>query len=279
MNRLGLGLSELQVKQCIEVLDTDGDGEVSLHEFMALVAKPVKAATKAVGAARAFAEAGAAAAGEASPQAGAEDGGAAEDRVDEIYQHIRQNLDEHSAATSQEAARGEESGALRRRLKAREQEVSTVREELEALKAQNKRTQVRPNPFLSPSPLRSRIVAWLQEELATVGLVGKQKLQAERDAHRATKAEAEAASRRRHQEKDGARPPPRVRSNTCPCCLRCRCNDPRRCNTCVVRRRRRLGTRSAVHTRRSSRRRPQPKPGWRRSWKRKRQHMMRRGRR
>ena len=154
MNRLGLGLSELQVKQCIEVLDTDGDGEVSLHEFMALVAKPVKAVTKAVGAARAFAEAGAAAAGEASPQAGAEDGGAAEDRVDEIYQHIRQNLDEHSAATSQEAARGEESGALRRRLKAREQEVSTVREELEALKAQNKRTQVRPNPFLSPSPLR-----------------------------------------------------------------------------------------------------------------------------
>ena len=215
MNRLGLGLSELQVKQCIEVLDTDGDGEVSLHEFMALVAKPVKAVTKAVGAARAFAEAGAAAAGEASPQAGAEDGGAAEDRVDEIYQHIRQNLDEHSAATSQEAARGEESGALRRRLKAREQEVSTVREELEALKAQNKRTQVPTQPRLSsPSPLRSRIVAWLQEELATVGLVGKQKLQAERDAHRATKAEAEAASRRRHQEKDGARPPPRVRSNT-----------------------------------------------------------------
>ena len=211
MNRLGLGLSELQVKQCIEVLDTDGDGEVSLHEFMALVAKPVKAATKAVGAARAFAEAGAAAAGESSPQAGAEDGGAAEDRVDEIYQHIRQNLDEHSAAT--EAARSEESGALRRRLKAREEEVSTVREELEALKAQNKRTQVRPNPLLSPSPSRSRIVGRLQEELATVGLVGKQKLQAERDAHRATKAEAEAASRRRHQEKDGARPPPRVRSN------------------------------------------------------------------
>ena len=59
MNRLGLGLSALQVQQCIEVLDKDGDGEVSLEEFMSLVAKPVKAATKTISATRAFAEAGA----------------------------------------------------------------------------------------------------------------------------------------------------------------------------------------------------------------------------
>ena len=58
-SRLGLGLSALQVQQCIEVLDKDGDGEVSLEEFMSLVAKPVKAATKAISATRAFAEAGA----------------------------------------------------------------------------------------------------------------------------------------------------------------------------------------------------------------------------
>ena len=32
-----------QVQQCIEVLDKDGDGEVSLDEFMALVQRPVKA--------------------------------------------------------------------------------------------------------------------------------------------------------------------------------------------------------------------------------------------
>ena len=30
MDRLGLGLSNDQIVQCIEVLDTDGDGEVSL---------------------------------------------------------------------------------------------------------------------------------------------------------------------------------------------------------------------------------------------------------
>jgi len=37
MDRLGLGLSPLQVEQCIEVLDKDHDGEVSLTEFMILV--------------------------------------------------------------------------------------------------------------------------------------------------------------------------------------------------------------------------------------------------
>jgi hypothetical protein len=37
MSRLGLGLSEQQVVQCIDVLDTDRDGTVSLEEFMALV--------------------------------------------------------------------------------------------------------------------------------------------------------------------------------------------------------------------------------------------------
>ena len=58
MNRLGLGLSAVQVQQCIEVLDKDGDGEVSLDEFMALVQRPVKAATKAISAASAFAENG-----------------------------------------------------------------------------------------------------------------------------------------------------------------------------------------------------------------------------
>ena len=62
MKRLGLGLTADQIKQCIEVLDKDGDGEVSLDEFMALVNKPVKTAVKAIGAANAFAEAGAKAA-------------------------------------------------------------------------------------------------------------------------------------------------------------------------------------------------------------------------
>ena len=58
MDRLGLGLSPLQVEQCIEVLDKDGDGEVSLKEFMALVHEPIKKATKVISAANAFAEAG-----------------------------------------------------------------------------------------------------------------------------------------------------------------------------------------------------------------------------
>jgi len=40
MNRLGLGLTADQLEQCIEVLDTDDDGEVSLEEFMALVSRP-----------------------------------------------------------------------------------------------------------------------------------------------------------------------------------------------------------------------------------------------
>ena len=34
MDRLGLGLTATQCEQCIEVLDTDGDGEVSLSEFL-----------------------------------------------------------------------------------------------------------------------------------------------------------------------------------------------------------------------------------------------------
>ena len=37
MNRLALGLSKSQIKQCIHVLDKDGDGEVSLAEFMTLL--------------------------------------------------------------------------------------------------------------------------------------------------------------------------------------------------------------------------------------------------
>ena len=41
-----------------EVLDTDGDGEVSLSEFLVLVEKPAKTAAKAISAANAFAEAG-----------------------------------------------------------------------------------------------------------------------------------------------------------------------------------------------------------------------------
>ena len=44
MSRLGLGLSEEQVVQCIDVLDTDRDGSVSLEEFMVLVKPPKKAA-------------------------------------------------------------------------------------------------------------------------------------------------------------------------------------------------------------------------------------------
>ena len=36
MNRLGLGLSWEQIGQCVDVLDKDGDGVVSLKEFMAL---------------------------------------------------------------------------------------------------------------------------------------------------------------------------------------------------------------------------------------------------
>ena len=40
MNRLGLGLTADQLEQCIEVLDTDDDGEVSLEEFLALVSRP-----------------------------------------------------------------------------------------------------------------------------------------------------------------------------------------------------------------------------------------------
>ena len=54
MNRLGLGLSEQQVTQCVEVLDTDRDGAVSLDEFMVLVNEPVKKAVKMIGAASAF---------------------------------------------------------------------------------------------------------------------------------------------------------------------------------------------------------------------------------
>ena len=37
MNLLGLGLTDEQIVQCIQVLDKDGDGEVSLDEFMGLV--------------------------------------------------------------------------------------------------------------------------------------------------------------------------------------------------------------------------------------------------
>ena len=37
MDRLGLGLSNEQIVQCIEVLDTDGDGEVSLDVSAATV--------------------------------------------------------------------------------------------------------------------------------------------------------------------------------------------------------------------------------------------------
>ena len=37
MDRLGLGLSNDQIVQCIEVLDTDGDGEVSLDVSAATV--------------------------------------------------------------------------------------------------------------------------------------------------------------------------------------------------------------------------------------------------
>ena len=37
MRRLGLGLTHDQIQQCIEVLDKDHDGEVSLTEFMILV--------------------------------------------------------------------------------------------------------------------------------------------------------------------------------------------------------------------------------------------------
>ena len=58
MARLGLGLTPDQIKQCIEVLDKDGDGEVSLDEFMALVNKPVKNAVNTISAANAFAAAG-----------------------------------------------------------------------------------------------------------------------------------------------------------------------------------------------------------------------------
>ena len=47
-----------------QVLDKDGDGEVSLTEFMALVKMPVKKAVKAISAANAFAAAGKNAAGE-----------------------------------------------------------------------------------------------------------------------------------------------------------------------------------------------------------------------
>ena len=54
MARLGLGLTPDQIKQCIEVLDKDGDGEVSLDEFMALVNKPVKKAVRAINAVNAF---------------------------------------------------------------------------------------------------------------------------------------------------------------------------------------------------------------------------------
>ena len=48
MDRLGLGLTATQCEQCIEVLDTDGDGEVSLSEFLVLVEKPAKPAAKAI---------------------------------------------------------------------------------------------------------------------------------------------------------------------------------------------------------------------------------------
>ena len=58
MNRLGLGLTPDQIIQCIEVLDVDGDGEVSLEEFMVLVREPVKKAVKVIAAASAFTSAG-----------------------------------------------------------------------------------------------------------------------------------------------------------------------------------------------------------------------------
>ena len=58
MDRLGLGLSQDQITQCIEVLDKDNDGEVSYDEFMTLVNKPVKSAVKAISAVNAFKDAG-----------------------------------------------------------------------------------------------------------------------------------------------------------------------------------------------------------------------------
>ena len=43
-----------QINQCIEVLDKDGDGEVSYAEFMELVKAPVKKAVNVISAANAF---------------------------------------------------------------------------------------------------------------------------------------------------------------------------------------------------------------------------------
>ena len=47
-----------ELDKCYLVMDKDGDGEVSLKEFMALVHEPIKRATKVISAANAFAEAG-----------------------------------------------------------------------------------------------------------------------------------------------------------------------------------------------------------------------------
>ena len=54
MERLGLGLTDEQLVQCIDVLDKDGDGEVSYAEFMELVKAPVKKAVNVISAANAF---------------------------------------------------------------------------------------------------------------------------------------------------------------------------------------------------------------------------------
>jgi hypothetical protein len=54
MKRLGLGLTEEQVAQCIEALDVDKDGSVSLEEFMVLVSKPQKKVVSAMAAIGAF---------------------------------------------------------------------------------------------------------------------------------------------------------------------------------------------------------------------------------
>ena len=40
MDRLGLGLNGEEVKELISVLDVDGDGEISIEEFMTIVNEP-----------------------------------------------------------------------------------------------------------------------------------------------------------------------------------------------------------------------------------------------
>ena len=52
MTRLGLGLTPEQISQCIEVLDKDGDNEISLAEFLLLVDDPRNGAKKPADTAR-----------------------------------------------------------------------------------------------------------------------------------------------------------------------------------------------------------------------------------